>query len=96
MASSPANSLTIDVASVTSHDALHELLAEAFQFPSYYGRNWDAFDECIRDSSRASHISIGGLERLRARLPREAELLSQCLRSFAAEDPRRCVTFLDA
>jgi ribonuclease inhibitor len=91
-----ASSLSIDVASATSGEALHELLAEAFQFPAYYGRNWDAFDECIRDSSRSSQVTISGLESLRARLPREAELFSQCMRSFAAEDPRRNVTFLDA
>jgi len=30
---------------------LHEELGAALQFPSYYGENWDAFDECITDLS---------------------------------------------
>ena len=92
---SASNSLTIDLAGITSRDELHDMLADAFQFPSYYGRNWDAFDECVRDYPGAGNITISGLESLRARLPREAELFSQCLYGFAAEDPRRCVTFLD-
>jgi RNAse (barnase) inhibitor barstar len=41
--------LKIDVGSVTTREELHSLIAEAFGFPDYYGRNWDAFDECIRD-----------------------------------------------
>ncbi len=28
---------------------VREELAEALQFPDYYGKNWDAFDECMCD-----------------------------------------------
>ena len=28
---------------------IHALLASAFELPDYYGKNWDAFDECIND-----------------------------------------------
>jgi ribonuclease inhibitor len=93
MSSGNASSLFIDVAAVTTRDALHQLLAEAFEFPAYYGRNWDAFDECVRDSAQSGHVTISGFETLRAKLPREAALFEQCLLSFAAEDPRRCVIF---
>jgi hypothetical protein len=30
---------------------LHNEVGAALQFPSYYGENWDAMDECIRDLS---------------------------------------------
>ena len=30
-------------------DALFQALASSMKFPSYFGRNWNAFDECIRD-----------------------------------------------
>lgn len=88
-----ANNLEIDLAEVTSPDQLHDLFAKAFQFPEYYGRNWDAFDECIRDIELPAQVQIVGLERLRARMPSEAEHLKQCVDAFVAEFRRRDVTF---
>ena len=29
--------------------ALHERIRKAFGFPAYYGRNWDAMWDCLRD-----------------------------------------------
>jgi ribonuclease inhibitor len=77
--------LRVDVGSVTTGPELHRLLAESFRFPGYYGGNWNAFDECIREVELPPRIEISGLETLRARLPREAELLQQCLSDFARE-----------
>jgi RNAse (barnase) inhibitor barstar len=31
--------------------ALLNVLAQEFMFPDYFGENWDAFEECIRDLS---------------------------------------------
>ena len=77
--------LKVDVGSVTTRQELHALLAEAFHFPDYYGHNWDAFDECIRDVALPPRVEISGLEALRARLPREAELLQTCIADFVEE-----------
>jgi RNAse (barnase) inhibitor barstar len=79
------DTLTVDVGSVTSRQELHSLLAEVFHFPDYYGQNWDAFDECIRDVELPPHIEIVGFERLRERLPREADLLQHCVADFIEE-----------
>lgn len=77
--------LKIDVATVATRQELHDLLFEAFRFPDYYGQNWDAFDECIRNVEIPLHVEITGLELLRVRLPREAELLQQSVTEFAEE-----------
>jgi ribonuclease inhibitor len=74
--------LEIDVGDPKTRQELHDLLFEAFQFPDYYGSNWDAFDECIRHVPVPSVIQITHVETLRSRLPREAELMSDCLQHF--------------
>lgn len=79
--------VSIDVGSVTSREELHALLAEKFDFPDYYGMNWDAFDECIRDFVPAGVIRITGVEKLKSILQREARLLEQSLKEYQAECP---------
>lgn len=83
------DSLEIDVGAAQTRQELHRLLFEAFRFPEYYGMNWDAFDECIRDVSVPCVVRITHLEALRSRLPREAELFVLCLEDFAqSHEPR--------
>jgi RNAse (barnase) inhibitor barstar len=36
---------------IKNADDLLDTLAQAMQFPEYFGRNWDALDECLRDMS---------------------------------------------
>ncbi|HAF43882.1 MAG TPA: ribonuclease inhibitor [Gallionellaceae bacterium] len=84
--------LKVEVGSVSTRQELHDLLFEAFRFPDYYGQNWDAFDECIRDVKLPPHVEITGLESLRVRLPREAELLQRCVTEFA-EEKHHDITF---
>jgi len=81
--------ITIDVGSVKSGEELHTLLANALGFPDYYGKNWDAFNECIRDFPPRGALHVTGLQKLGNALPREAELLKQCLEAFHAEMPDR-------
>ncbi len=79
------DNLRIDVGGVESREQLHALLSGAFGFPDYYGMNWDAFDECIRDVNAPGQVVVSGIESLRRKLPREAELFLKCLRGFSAE-----------
>ncbi len=73
----------IDLNDVKSRTNLHDRLAQVFSFPDYYGRNWDAFDECIADLPLPVSIQVTGFEGLRFVLPREAKLFLKCLRSAA-------------
>jgi len=36
---------------VEDETGLLDALADGFSFPDYFGRNWDAVDECLRDLS---------------------------------------------
>ena len=73
--------------------ALHILLEKAFEFPAYYGRNWDAFDERVRDVPLPVEIWVRGIASLQSRLPREAELLAICVRDFLASERGSAVSF---
>lgn len=80
------DTLRIDVGSVTTRQELHSRLAESFRFPGYYGHNWDAFDECIREIEIPKCLEIVGFETLLNQLPREARLFYECLTEFVTED----------
>jgi ribonuclease inhibitor len=69
----------LDVGAIDSTAALHELLFNTFSFPDYYGNNWDAFNECIRDIPKPAVVDVSGLFALSARFPRDARLLTKCL-----------------
>jgi RNAse (barnase) inhibitor barstar len=47
-----ASGLTVlegTIADVTTDEQLFATIASAMQFPDYFGRNWDALDECLCD-----------------------------------------------
>lgn len=77
----------IELERIVSREVLHAELARAFFFPDYYGRNWDAFDECIDDIEQPASVEVIGFDGFRFRLPREAKLLARCLRAAAERRP---------
>lgn len=42
----------IDAKRTSEKEKAHEYLSTLFDFPDYYGKNLDAFDECFRDVVR--------------------------------------------
>jgi hypothetical protein len=63
-------------------------IGEALQFPSYYGSNWDAFEECIRDlewlPDTQINLIVENSDHLLAREPeRQLALLVDILREDA-------------
>ncbi|OHV31677.1 hypothetical protein CC117_25430 [Parafrankia colletiae] len=41
----------IDGAEMSTEAEMHDQFVERFEFPGYYGRNWDALYECLTDLS---------------------------------------------
>jgi RNAse (barnase) inhibitor barstar len=80
--------IQVDVSHASSKRSLHEILAAAFRFPSYYGKNWDAFNDCIGDPEQSrmpKHVVILGADVLESKLPAEAKHLRECLSEARAE-----------
>jgi ribonuclease inhibitor len=80
----------IDVSGIASPEELQALLARELGFPGYYGKNWDAFWDCIRDpeqSQMPNHLVIRGISSLQQTMPREAQRFHTCLRDFIFERP---------
>jgi RNAse (barnase) inhibitor barstar len=74
------NIVEIDVSDVKSREELQELLYSALNLPEYYGHNWDAFDECIRDLDidLPSLVRVRGMLDLSESLPKEAATFREC------------------
>jgi RNAse (barnase) inhibitor barstar len=78
----------LTIAHATSSNALHEILAASLNFPGYYGKNWDAFRDCISDSQQSTlpnELIIKGWEILRKNLPEDAAILKNTLEEISGK-----------
>lgn len=70
----------LDLSNIRTKPELLDLLGVFFSLPDWWGRNWDAFNDCMGDdqlSSLPSHIEIIGIEDLRKNLSDDARILEE-------------------
>jgi hypothetical protein len=48
----------IDGVRLTGKEGIMEAFAEALAFPDYFGRNWDALEECLHDATLPAGLCI--------------------------------------
>jgi len=81
--------LEANVESVATGVDLFNVLAKAMQFPTYYGKNWDAVDECLRDldwlPATGYVLLLHHSQYLWRQVPRDAGMLIESW-LFAAEE----------
>lgn len=73
-----------------TRDLLFHEFAAALQFPSYFGHNWDAFDECINDlqdwlPATAYVLILTQADQVLAKEPRDFHILVDLLGIAAKE-----------
>ena len=74
-------SVRLDLNPVIGWDSFHTLFAGAFAFPDYYGRNLDAWIDCMEDFAVGSgdlRLDLRGMSDLRLRCPEIHGALHEC------------------
>jgi hypothetical protein len=87
--------------SITTKEAILSCLANALDMPDYFGANWDALDECLRDLSwikdRLIVIKHDGVPRLPADVLRVyLDVLARAVQSWRDESDHELVVMFPA
>lgn len=78
---------TIDFTNVNHYLEMHAVIWKALDFPDYYGCNWDAFWDCLRDMlGRPIHIEIIGLDIVERKFDDAAKIMIDTLRELKHYD----------
>lgn len=74
---------------ITSADALFSKLARALDLPDYFGHNWDALDECLREVLGDMLLVVHDAEALWREAPDVALTLVELWLAAAEEHPAK-------
>ena len=79
---------SVDLSGVRTKEAFLWATSQALRFPSYFGMNWDAFEECITDFAWAPAsgyvLAFDHVEDFAQNVPRELRTARSIFRSAAA------------
>ena len=73
---------TIDLSSVTDLWDFHDIIAEALDFPDYYGCNLDALWDCLREMIGDTYIKFINFDVMEKVEPEYTEKILKILRRF--------------
>jgi RNAse (barnase) inhibitor barstar len=78
-------------AGIANRDQLFDVLSRQLSFPSYFGRNWDALSDCLRDLSWIdrhrviiAHEAVPDLDAITLRT--YLELLAECVKDWRLDE----------
>jgi hypothetical protein len=77
----------IDGASIGSEDAFHDVFSEKLGFPGYYGRNWNAWMDCMEyvddpETGMCSRVQVEVGSFLLLRIENSEAFKSKCKKIF--------------
>ena len=74
---------TIDFRNVTHFLEMHAVIVMSLDFPDYYGCNWDAFWDCMRELHGAPcYIEIFGLDVIERLFDDDASIMLSLLKDW--------------
>ena len=83
----------IDLTGIGNRADLHDRLQEALPLPVWYGRNLDAFYDCLTEQAAEWNLTFCGTGDADAVLPAYMDALRRLCRAAQAENDRLRVTF---
>ena len=83
-----AQFIKLDLETVRSMEEFHDLAVRQFSFPSYYGRNLDAFWDCITDVLGQTRVQITGYSSLEPALREKIDQYIDLLRDYEKKTER--------
>ena len=88
--------LLLDLSGIIDAETLHEYLSKKLNFPGYYGFNFDAFWDCVRDDEQSSMpgtLLLEGLSDFAKNLPGEHQKFMRCMSDYEREFRDRLVVY---
>lgn len=76
--------VTLDLINCKNWLELHERIRVAFDFPDFYGKNWDAFWDLLRSECDADRIVVLGENTLPKDLESDKRMMREVLQEFQA------------
>lgn len=74
---------TVNFTDVKYYLEMHAVIRDSLDFPAYYGDNWDACWDCLREiAGEPIHIRIIGLEVIEKKFDDEAKIFLDLLKDF--------------
>lgn len=71
--------IKIDINQISNWDSFHDVFAKTFQFPDYYGRNMDAWIDCMDEfAEELTLINLGDCRTLKETNPQIIEAINEC------------------
>ena len=74
--------ITLDLTDCKYLGELHERIRVAFDFPQWYGANWDAFWDLLRSECDADKLEITGINTLSKNFSEEVKMMMTMLEKF--------------
>ena len=74
--------VTLDLTGCQSLGEIHQRIKKAFDFPDFYGQNWDAFWDLLRNECDANKIEVLGENTVSKELEPSIEMINEILQEF--------------
>ncbi len=80
--------IKLDLTGIKYLGELHEKIRVAFDFPEWYGANWDAFDDLLFSECDADEVLIYGENTLSEPFEKHIKMMHEILSEFSKDRNR--------